>query len=310
MKYRNSSRFKIQKTDSDTPESPIQEQIEYQRFEKLSQRVTIISILIPFLFGILAIIGYRDIKDRVSQTQDVSARELARITQNLETSISDLSVKQSMLGESLGSKVAKIDSIETTVRENISKHEASVKTSVQKIETMVQDVSKRIESEITDIRTAKADKKDIQADVAGVDSRLAETHKEMKTSIEALSTELKAIDKKLSDESSRLTEKINSVTTSVAECQADLNLLSADKADKKSIEVAVKNQEKRLQDQMDQLQHSLEGKIEALQSHIQELGKIRSSLDKDSSHPVTHPLQTGNTVPQRPGTIQEQPLPE
>jgi hypothetical protein len=97
MTYRNSSKFKIRAADDDHPDLLLTDQIEYQRFEKLNQRVTIITLLIPILIGIMIFIGYRSIKEMVSQTQDTGAKELTSLAQNLESTISNLSIKQAKL---------------------------------------------------------------------------------------------------------------------------------------------------------------------------------------------------------------------
>jgi hypothetical protein len=79
--------FKFNGDDEPEPEPEqtlYQEEARDRRIEKISHRVTIISILIPVLLGVVFYITYRDITSRVSQSQDTGAMEI----QNLSTQLS------------------------------------------------------------------------------------------------------------------------------------------------------------------------------------------------------------------------------
>lgn len=298
MTFRNSSKFKIQAADEDRiADSLLTDQIEYRRFEKLSQRVTIITILIPILIGIMIFIGYRGISEMVSQTQDTGAKELTSLSQSLESTISNLSIKQAKLEEMLSGKLADLEKMETTVQDSLKQMEATVQNSlkqmettvqdnIKKTETTVQDNIKKTETSLAEIQAGKADKKDIAGNVSGMDNKLVGIQKDLKIVTEKLNTDIKSIDKKFSDEFAKSLETVNSMTTSVAECQADIGLLSAEKADKKATEIALKNHEKRLQDQTSQLLRNLESKMESLNTSIAELEKIKSTLEKNHLPPA------------------------
>jgi len=292
MTFRNSSKFKIRAADEDRiAESLLTDQIEYRRFEKLSQRVTIITILIPFLFGIMIFVGYRDILEMVSQTQDMGAKELTSLAQNLESTISNLSIKQATLEEALAGKLADLKKMETTVQDSLKQMETAVQDSIKKTEAVVQDNVKKTETSLAEIQAGKADKKDIAGDVSAMDARLAGVQKEVKSGLEKLNADIKSMDKKFSDEFAKSVETINNVTTSVAECQADIGLISAEKADKKATEIALKNHEKHIQDQTNQLLRNLENKMESLNASISELEKIKSALEKNPPLSLPpHPL--------------------
>lgn len=331
MTFRNSSKFKIQAADEDRiADSLLTDQIEYRRFEKLSQRVTIITILIPILIGIMIFIGYRGISEMVSQTQDTGAKELTSLSQSLESTISNLSIKQAKLEEMLTGKLADLEKMETTVQDSLKQMEATVQSSLKQMETTVQDNIKKTEATVQDnvkktetslaeIQAGKADKKDIAGNVSGMDSKLVGIQKDLKIGMEKLNTDIKSIDKKFSDEFAKSLETVNSMTTSVAECQADIGLLSAEKADKKATEIALKNHEKRLQDQTSQLLRNLESKMESLNASITELEKIKSALDKNHLPPApkkpqaVSPSSSLGSGPKglgksEPGTIHEEKI--
>ena len=310
MTFRNSSKFKIQAADEDRlADSLLTDQIEYRRFEKLNQRVTVITILIPILIGIVIFLGYRNIKEMVSQTQDLGAKELTSLSQSLESNISNISIKQAKLEETLAGKIADLEKMEATVQGSIKKMEATVQSSI-----------KKTESSLAEIQAGKADKKDIAGEISGIDNKLAVVQKDLKTGLEKMHADIKSLEKKVSDEFAKSFESVNKVTTSVAECQADIGLLSAEKADKKATEMALKNQEKRLQDQTSQQLRTLESKMESLTAGIKELGKNKSAMENNPPPPALRKSQAGSPSSNsggskgsgkpEPGTIHEESLQE
>jgi chromosome segregation ATPase len=293
MTYRNASKFKIRVSEDDRPDLLLTEQIEYQRFEKLNQRVTIITVLIPILIGIMIAFGYLNIREMVSQTQDMGAKELTSLSQNLESTISNISIKQATLEETLAGKFADQEKLETAVQNSLKKMEATVHDSIKRMEATVQDSIKKTETSLAEIQAGKADKKDIAGEVSGLDTKLAGVQKDLKASLEKLHADVKAIEKKMSDEFAKSLETVNNVTTRIAECQANIELLSADKADKKLTEIALKNQEKHLQDQTIQLIRNLESKLEGITTDIKELEKFKTAMEKNTPPPAPKKSQAG-----------------
>ncbi len=273
MRLRNSSKFKIQVTEEDNPDALIKEQVEHQRFEKLNQRVTIITILIPILIGVIIFIGYRDIQTMVSQTHDMSAKELTSMAQNLQSTISNLSIKEAKLEETFGSKLTAIDAAQTHIQNAVTTNESAFRDNFTRIEAALQENSQKTEKALTELQTGKVDKKDIQGDAASFDKKLASVHKDIQINLDKLSSQIQAVDKKFSDESAKNADKISALATRVAECQADIGLLTSDKAERKATDTALKDQAKKFGDQLTQIQRTLEARIEILQAHIRELEK-------------------------------------
>ena len=216
------------------------------------------------------------------------------MAQNLESTISNLSIKQAKLEETLAGKLADQEKVEAAVHASIKKMEATVHDSIKKVETTVQNSITKTETSLAEIQAAKADKKDVAGEVSGMDNKLAVVQKDLKAGLEKMHGDIKTIEKKMSDEFAKSFETVNNVTTRIAECQADINLLSAEKADKKLTEAALKNQEKHLQDQTSQLLRNLESKMESLNAGIKELEKIKSAIEKNSSLPAPRKSQAGS----------------
>ena len=306
MTLRNSSKFKIRAADVGPIEEPLAnsvltEQIEYQRFEKLNQRVTIITILIPILIGIMIFFGYWNIRQMVSQTQDIGAKELTSLAQSLESKISNLSIKQAKLEETLNGKLADQEKLQAAVHASIKKIEATLHDNIKKMDTTVQDSIKKTETSLAEIQAGKADKKDVAGEISGMDSKLDQIQNDLKTSLEKMSGDIKSLGKKVSDEFAKTADTVNNVTTRVAECQSDIVLMRADKADKREVDFALKNLEKRLQDQTNHLLKSLETKIESMDASIVELEKSKSATEKNPLPPAVK--KSGSPASKKPEHI-------
>lgn len=270
---RKSSKFKIQETEETRlGDTLVSEQIEYARFEKLSQRVTLITILIPILIGVMIFIGYRDIREMVSQTRDKGSKELTSMAQSLDSSISNLSVKQAKLEESLAGKLEDQAKIESSVQESLKKMEALIHDSIQKMDAEIKESQKKTEASLAELLAGKADKKETAEAIAGWTVKQEGLQKDLKAGLDKMGADIKSFEKKVTDELAKTAETVGMVTTRLAECQSDIVLLTSDKADKRAVDQSLKNQE-RLQEQTKNL-------LQSIQTKMAELEKLKSEAEK------------------------------
>ncbi len=259
MDSRNTDSFDIPLPEEDRPASLLGDQDLYRRLEKLSQRVTIITILIPVLVALIGYLVYRDIRLLVSQTQDLSAKELTAIARNLESNLSNLSINHAKLEEAFRNSIDQNQTEFTQLKERLEK----------------------LSMLVDEIKTVKLDKNDLPVEVNKLDAKLTAAQKETKGSIDKLAGDQKALEKKYGEDVAKIADQLNAITTAVAECQADLGLISGEKADKKQLEVMLKGYEKKLQDIADHLSQSVESQLTSVKASIRELEKSKAS----AAHP-------------------------
>ncbi len=123
------SSFKFNGDDEPEPEPEqtlYQEEARDRRIEKISHRVTIISILIPVLLGVVFYITYRDITTRVSQSQDTGAMEIQNLSTQLEDQFEALSKKYGELETSLAQKLAALEKVDKSMKVNLKKAQEMV----------------------------------------------------------------------------------------------------------------------------------------------------------------------------------------
>lgn len=100
MDNENQPRFKMQLED-EAPESVIQEERTDFRIEKLGNRITLISILIPVLIIIIFGMAYFDMKGRLTSSESTKTMEVSSLSKEIQSKFSSLSLKQAKLEESI-----------------------------------------------------------------------------------------------------------------------------------------------------------------------------------------------------------------
>ena len=83
MAGENPSGFKFN-GDEQEPDSFYHEELKDLRIEKLSQRVTLLSILLPCLTAVIIYFGYQNLSSRVSRNHDIGSLEIQRLAKELE----------------------------------------------------------------------------------------------------------------------------------------------------------------------------------------------------------------------------------
>ncbi|MGD9973687.1 MAG: hypothetical protein AB7S77_11560 [Desulfatirhabdiaceae bacterium] len=269
MNTSKKSSFDFPITQEDRPDTLLNDQMDHRRLDILGRRVTLITILIPILIILIGLLGYREIRGMISLSQDLGAKELTSMARNLESSLSNLSINHAKLESDI---FARFDKLETTVnkfQENLQKMEASLdavktlKADKQAVSDEINKVDTKFQPVLNDLKSENAK---VAADVASLNKKLA--------------ADVTDLNKKLAAEMEKISEQFNGITTAVAECQADLGLVSGEKADKKQLDITFKNQEKRIQDIADKMVHTMGEQIESMQVRIKELEKAKAVPEK------------------------------
>lgn len=267
---KNNLNFPI--SDEDRPDTLLNDQMAYKQLEVLSRRVTLITILIPILIILIGFMGYRDIRDMISRGQDMGAKELTSMAHNLESSLSNLSINHAKLESDSLNRFDQLQTKANRLQESLQKLEGSLDAikSLKADKKAVSDELNKVENKIQPVlKDLKSGNEKAAADVSVLDKKLA--------------ADVSILDKKLADEMVKISDQLNVITTAVAECQADLGLVSGEKADKKQLDITFKNQEKRVQDIADKMVQTVQGQIESMKSTIKELEKEKVAPAKPAA---------------------------
>jgi chromosome segregation ATPase len=289
------------KFNGDGDEEPEAEQTIYQeeandrRVEKISHRVTIISILIPVLIGVVFYIAYRDITGRGSQSQDTGAMEIQNLSSQLEENFGKLSAKYGELEAALTQKLAALEKVDKSMKTNL----------------------KKAEDTVAKINATKADKKDAQDAIAKIDEALKPIRLELKT-INSVTADLQTLNNDLKQQLTALSANLTRLSASTEKTlkesaaahakelnaiQTDLSSLSGRKMDKDAMQLELLKARKHFQRDLDVTKSAIDKRLASMLRKIKDLEKV-----------VQAPLSSGRPSGQRAssgsGGIVEQEIKE
>ena len=279
MPEKEPSDFNI-RINEESPDSQFHEEIQDLRIKKLSNRITLILILIPCLISVILFVAYLDIKKRISIIHDTGTTKVQGLSKDLESRFSSLSVQYAKLEDSIAKKISSIE-----------KTGSSLKTDL-----------KKTKKEIDKINSSKTDKKELTSTAAKIDKTLARIHKDLKNS----ASKIKAIDGKFDNKLAKLAETVDKAKIELNKLQADISSLSSVKIDKKALDLALENKEKIYLQNLSQTTKNLKDKIKSIEKKIKTT--MLRGLPASKQVPAKKPASK-TTIP-KPGDIIEQDIRE
>ncbi|MBU2431806.1 MAG: hypothetical protein KKH99_14020, partial [Proteobacteria bacterium] len=126
---------------SDTPiqSSEYLEEINTLKIDKLSNRVTIISIIIPCLIGAILLFAYLDMKERVVDADLNKQTQYEKISRQLEEKLNALDVKIAKNRYDLDSSVPALEKKNLALEGQLTKKAdaGTIQKQIEKLETRV-----------------------------------------------------------------------------------------------------------------------------------------------------------------------------
>lgn len=219
MARRKSTDFNLRFDDED-PDSIYRSEMDTLKIEKLGQRVTLLTILIPCLIGVILVYGYMDIKDRLTKTSYTGTQGVEKLSRELESRFSSLSVKQARLEETLAAQAKTLDDLKKQIKNNawhdkkaIQKVAESVNTRAEKkdlkaLGNKVSRIDKSVSPLGLEISSANVKLEALDTRTTGELAKLSQKTKAMEASIEQFKTESGALETEIR---AQLSQKVNSV---------------------------------------------------------------------------------------------------
>ena len=295
MEHKETSEFKIC-IDKEHPEHDFREAKKDFRFEKLNQKVAVISILIPCIIVLLIAYSYFDIRDKISGVHNSGIDEIQKLSKNYDKKISDLSSQYSTFVESFDKRMAVADKTDSSMKSHL--------------ENLIQKTEE-----------TKTDKTELAGAVSAINSQISS----LKTDLAVVSAKIKDTNINLSQKISDLSKTLVKTENEFSKLKADISIMLSGKADKKELELVARDQLKQYQNELSRLSREFEVKTETIRKQLLdfekriEIREIESKASKTSALPPSQQLkpdsltkQPASTAPKiaapRPGTIVEQDL--
>ena len=277
MEDNNNSRFQFS-ADNDEPEAILQDELRELKIEKLGQRVTLLTILIPCMIGIILVITYLDIKDRVTRSYDTGAIGVQKLSKDLASKFSSLSLEQ-----------AKINDIQAKTIPELEKSAAFLKSRITKLQKSMSQV------------TASTISRDELTRVAeNLSNKIADIPQDLKPKFEALTL----VDDQVIEDAGKISYDIKMLSDSMTNIESRLDTIrkgignvSENAIDKGDLELALKLKEIGYRQSLLDKTAILEKEIQALRKEIKDL-KASKRVPANVA-PVTQPA---SPISQKPAS--------
>ncbi|MDO9566503.1 MAG: hypothetical protein Q7J15_07170 [Candidatus Desulfaltia sp.] len=275
MAEKDPTKFRI-RIDDKIPDTGFEEEIKDRRIEKLSWRITFVSILIPCLIAVILFVAYLDIKKEVGKIHSTGEA----VSQGMDSRLSLVSEKQAKIEDML---VKKIEPAEKTI--------LSLQAGLNEATTAIRHIRSAINT----------DNKMLKGAIADIDKELGPVRKELEIAVSGI----KVLDKNMAD----IGKELDKAKNDLNKMQADISLLSSAKIDRKVLDNALDSKQKIYEQRLKQITVDLANKVESILERIKKIETSMPSVAATSkSIPLKNPAKetiAPHVVPQ-PGTIIEE----
>ncbi|MDY6950880.1 MAG: hypothetical protein SWE60_05165, partial [Thermodesulfobacteriota bacterium] len=121
--------------DGDYPDSLFDDRTGDAQLETLRHRIRILSILVPFLLGALLLIGYLDLRYRVSHIQSAGSKKVQTLSEDIVHKIESLSYQYETLDSSATKGLAAVEQSLTLIKDRLKTNEQTIENLTAASET-------------------------------------------------------------------------------------------------------------------------------------------------------------------------------
>ena len=248
MTKNEDSRFKM-RIDDEKPDFQPQEDIHNLRVEKLSKRITRISILIPCLIFVITLAVYLNLKKSISITDSTGTMGVKALSKELESKFSSLSLRQANLEDALKKRVEAIEKSTASIQVNLNKATTAIKY----------------------IRSArKADNEKFESTITTIDKKLSP----LPGDLEIIASDLKNIDNTVNNKLVNLSQIVGSAKNDLIDIRSDIDFLKSVRVEQKDVDILLKNQQQTYQLALQKITSNLEDRIKSVEKKLKELEKV------------------------------------
>jgi len=255
MPSKSDPKFQMRMDNKET-DSLFAEERNDLKLEKLTQKVTIITILIPVLIGVILVISYLDIKSLVSTVKDTGESGVQSLSQNLESRFSTLSVKFATLEATFSKKIDQMTKNQLALQNRVKEAEKSTRW----------------------LNRIKAGKKTFEKKSADFETHLAA----LRTDLQTLDSNLSSLDQSVKKELADLVALVEKSENTLIGFQAQI----AEKIDREEARKLIDKQKQTLLDSIEATGLRLEKQIVL---NRQKIAAVKEKANVKATKPSTKP---------------------
>ena len=331
MAGENPSDFRFD-DDEQEPESFYREELKDLRVEKLSQRLMLLTILLPCLIAVAIYFGYQDLSGRVSRSNDSGSLEIQRLAAELDDLSKNFNEKLITFSTALSTQDKDFG---TTIEGRLFAINKSIETLQNNFNSLGEDLKRDLtqnQDTIEKLKASKADKKSQAVAVEKINAAIKPLQEELhalkpiRADLKTAAADIKKMEGKLAQGLAAATANVEQFSKSYDQLQASLtelsgktNELSGKMVDKDALALEVFKLKKNFQNQISKEVAGLNQRLDTIQNEIDGIEKIsggqKQSLKKVSKKAASQQSgaapQTGTgsaALSPQPGTITEKDL--
>ncbi len=271
----NDTRFQF-RGNEDEPEAIHQDELRELKIEKLGHRVTLLTILIPCMIGVILVITYLDIKDRVTRTYDTGAIGVQKLSKDLASKFSSLSLEQAKIREIQAKKLPELEKSAAFLTSKLT----------------------NLQQSMTQITASAINRDELASVVKNLTDSVADIPQVLKPDFEALAV----VDEQIVENARRMSNDLETLSDSLAEINAridtikkEVETLSEKAIDKDDLELALKLKEIGYRQSLLDKTALLEKEIKAIRKEVKGLQK--STSGSSGVAPATQPSSPASPKP-------------
>lgn len=263
MNDQDSSDFRLGE-DRDNAARMYLAELDGLRIDKLGQRLTFISVLLPCLMAALLALGYFYFIKQFDRINLAAVENVEKLTTDVESKFSSLSVRYAKLEDSL------------------SKTVSSVKNTT---DALIAEVNKAEET-LGHIQSSTPDKKEMETAL----SKINQTLTPLQTELDKVSAEIRALDSKFEREIEGITLNSGRAETEIKQLQTRLDDFSSTITSRHERDMLLQNELRIFQQELDQTIKAIEAKLAGIQKRTDQLENA-TDLSRDKYDQIEKKLK-------------------
>ncbi len=301
MADREKFRFHLGDEEPETP--PVDEALQ-RRLQKLGQRVSFLTLVLPCLLAVVIFLAYREIEVRLTQAQRSDSQAAERVAADVEQKTGELSERLAQLDASVNARLERMragieglqlesknamEAVDALQAAKAGKPEwgeavARIDASIASNAKALQELSANVQSVNKDLQTLAPFREELGSAAA------------MRSEFGRLSERLQKLENSLGKDLTGVAGFMERNKTELAQVKADLAKVRSGQVDREYVDLEILKAKKAQQTAVEQAMARIEKMLSGLQRRIDQLERAFSTPPGRSS------------APPAPGAIREQPL--
>lgn len=292
--------------DDQEPESYYHDELKDLRIEKLSQRLTLLTILLPCLIAVAIYFSYQNLSGRFNQSRDSDSLEIQRLTKELEDLSKNFNDKLITFSTTLSNQDkdfgASIEGRLFSLNKDFGKMQQNFKSLNEDLKRDLEQNQDTIEK----LMASKADKKSLAVAVEKIDAAIEplkqelQKLKDIRQDLKTVSAVVAKLENKMANELETLSAAARQQSENYDELQASLAELSNKVSDNEALALDVLILKKNMPVQVKAVA-DINRRLDALQSEIDGM------LDRSTGQKQSLKKISKQAVPQQPDAAPKTP---